>query len=94
MAYGLRSVFWANLYVVWLVCDCVMVKDLFIGFWDCPKQNIVFRDSKIPSRIANGGVPKFPHTLVNRPCKLWTTITLSSELRFVSSWTLRKSRRV
>ena len=29
MAYGFRSVFWANLYVVWFVCDCVMVKDLF-----------------------------------------------------------------
>ena len=29
MAYGFRSVFWANLYVVWFVCDCVMVKDRF-----------------------------------------------------------------
>ena len=37
----------------------------FIGFWDYPKQNIVFWDSKIPSIMANGGVPKFPHTLVN-----------------------------
>ena len=31
MAYGFRSVFWANLYVVWFVCDCVMVKDQFHG---------------------------------------------------------------
>ena len=31
MAYGLRSVFQANLYVVWFVCDCVMVKDRFHG---------------------------------------------------------------
>ena len=29
MAYGLRSVFRANLYVVWFVCDCVMIKDWF-----------------------------------------------------------------
>ena len=29
MAYRFRSVFWANLYVVWFVCDCVMVKDRF-----------------------------------------------------------------
>ena len=27
MAYGFRSVFWANLYVIWFVCDCAMVKD-------------------------------------------------------------------
>ena len=29
MAYGVRSVFRVNLYVVWFVCDCVMVKDRF-----------------------------------------------------------------
>ena len=29
MAYGFRSVFQANLYVVWFVYDCVMVKDRF-----------------------------------------------------------------
>ena len=29
MAYGFRSVFRANLYVVWFVYDCVMVKDRF-----------------------------------------------------------------
>ena len=31
MAYGFRPVFWANFYVVWFVCDCVMVKDYFYG---------------------------------------------------------------
>ena len=31
MAYGFRSIFRANLYVVWFVCDCVMVKDWFHG---------------------------------------------------------------
>ena len=30
MAYGFRSVFWANLYVVWFVCNYVMVKDRFL----------------------------------------------------------------
>ena len=29
MAYGFRLVFWANLYVVWFVCDCVIVKGRF-----------------------------------------------------------------
>ena len=29
MAYGFHSVFRVNLYVVWFVCDCVMVKDRF-----------------------------------------------------------------
>ena len=53
-----------------------------MGFWDCPKPNIVFRDNKIPSRIANGGVSKFPHTLVNRLHQLRTEITFPSELRF------------
>ena len=31
MAYGFRLVFRENLYVVWFVCDCVMVKDQFYG---------------------------------------------------------------
>ena len=29
MAYGFHSIFQENLYVVWFVCDCVMVKDRF-----------------------------------------------------------------
>ena len=31
MAYGFRSVFRENLYVVWFVCDYVMVKYRFHG---------------------------------------------------------------
>ena len=31
MAYEFLPVFWANLYVVWFFCDCVMVKDHFYG---------------------------------------------------------------
>ena len=40
----------------------------------------MFWDGKIPSKMTNGGVPKFLHTLVNRPRQLLTVITLSSEL--------------
>ena len=51
MAYGFLPVFRANLYVVWFVCDCVMVKDHFLGVlglsvtehcvlgWQNPEQN-------------------------------------------------------
>ena len=90
MAYGFRSVFRENLYVVFVIVW--WSKTGFMGFWDCPKQNIVFRDNKIPSKMANEGVPKFPHPLVNRPRQLWMAITFSSELRFARSWTLRKYR--
>ena len=78
MAYGFRPVFRVNLYVMWFVCDCVMVNTGFMGFSDCSKLNIVFRDRKIPSIMENGGVPKFPHTLVNRPHQLRTVITFPS----------------
>ena len=56
-----------------------------MGFRDYPKPNTVFQDGKIPSIMANGGVPKFPHTLANRPCQLQTVKTFSSEFRFVCS---------
>ena len=51
MAYGFRPIFRANLYVVWFVCDCLMVKDHFYGVfelsetehcvlgWQNPEQN-------------------------------------------------------
>ena len=51
MAYGFCPVFRANLYVVWFVCDCVMVEDQFYGVsrlsetkhcvlgWQNPEQN-------------------------------------------------------
>ena len=51
MAYRFRPVFRTNLYVVWFVCDCVMVKDQFYGVlglsetkhyvlgWQNPEQN-------------------------------------------------------
>ena len=51
MAYEFRPVFWANLDVMWFVCDCVMVKDQFyrvlglsetehcVLIWQNPEQN-------------------------------------------------------
>ena len=54
-------------------------------------SHTMFWDGKIPSKMANGSVPKFPHTLVNQSRQLWTPITFSSELRFARSWTLRKA---
>ena len=51
MAYRFRPIFRTNLYVVWFVCDCVMVKDQFYGVlglsetehyvlgWQNPEQN-------------------------------------------------------
>ena len=51
MAYGFRPIFRANLYVLWFVCDYVMVKDQFYGVlglpeiehcvlgWQNPEQN-------------------------------------------------------
>ena len=92
MAYGFRPVFRANLDVVWFFVIVCWSKTSFMGFRDFPRPNTMFWDGKIPSRMPNGGVPKFPHTLVNRPCQLWTAITFSSELRFTRSWTLRKAR--
>ena len=92
MAYEFRSVFQTNLYVVWFVCDCVMVKDRFHRVLGLSKIEHCVSRQQIPSRMTNEGVPKFQHTLVNRPRQLWTTITFSSELRFACSWTLRKAR--
>ena len=51
MAYGFRPIFWANLDVMWFVCNCVMVKDQFYKVsglsktehcvlgWQNPEQN-------------------------------------------------------
>ena len=91
MAYGFRPIFRANLYVVWFVCDCVMVKDQFYGVSGLSETEHCVLGWQNPKLNANGGVPKFPHTLVNRPCQLWTAITFSSKLRFARSWTLQKA---
>ena len=85
MAYGFRSVFWANLYVVWFVCDCVMVKDWFhrvLGLSEI--EHCVSRQQNPEQNGKRGCAQISPH-----PCELsrqlWTTITFSSELRFVLS---------
>ena len=94
MAYGFRSVFLVNLYVLWFVSDCVMVKDQFHGVLGVSETEHCVSGQQNLKQNGKRGVPKFSHTLVNRPCQLWTTITFSSELRFARSWTLRKTRRV
>ena len=94
MAYGFRSVFRENLYVVWFVCDCVMVKNRFHGVLGLFKTEHCVLGPQNPEQNDKRGVPKFPHTLVNRPRQFWTIITFSSELRLARSWTLRKARRV
>ena len=91
MAYGFRSIFRANLYVVWFVCDCVMVKDRFHRVLGLFETEHCVSGQQNPDQNGKWGVPKFPHTLVNRIRQLWTAITLSSELRFDRSWTLRKA---
>ena len=95
MAYGFCSIFRANLYVVWFVCDCVMVKDRFhrvLGLFKI--EHCVSRQQKSRAEWQTGVCPNFLHTLVNRPCQLWTSITFSFELRFERSWTLRKAHQV
>ena len=94
MAYGFRSVFLVNLYVLWFVSDCVMVKDQFHGVLGLSETEHCVSGQQNLEQNGKRGVPKFPHTLVNRPRQLWTTITFSSELRFARYWTLRKARRV
>ena len=47
---------------MWVVCDCVMVKD-------CPKPNIVFRDSKNPEQNGKRGCAQ----ISAHPCKLATS---------------------
>ena len=94
MAYGFRSIFRANLYVVWFVCDCVIVKDRFHRILGLSETEHCVSGQQNPEQNGKRGVPKFPHTHVNRPRQLWTIITFSSELRFARSWSLRKARRV
>ena len=76
MAYGFRSIFRANLYFMLFVCDCVMVKDQFHRVLGLSETKHCVSGEQNPEQ----NVPKFPHTLVNRPCQLWMTITFSSEL--------------
>ena len=94
MAYGFRPVFQANLDVVWFFCDGVMVKDQFYGVLGLSETGHYVLGWQNPKQNDKRGVPKFPHTLVNRPRQLWMATTFSSELRFESSWTLRKACRV
>ena len=92
MAYWFRPIFRANLYVVWFVWDCVIVKDQFYEVSGLSEIEHCVLGWQNPEQNGKRGVPKYPRTLVNRPRQLWTTITLKSGLRFKHSWTLRKAR--
>ena len=91
MAYRFCPIFRANLYVVWLVCDYVMVKDQFYKVSRLSEIEHCVLGRQNPEHNGKRGCPKFPHTLVNRPRQLWTVINFSSELRFARSWTLWKA---
>ena len=93
MAYRFRPVFRVNLYVMWSVCEYVIVKDQFYGVSGLSEtEHCILGWQKNPEHNGKRGVPKFPHTLVNPSCQLWTDINFSSKLRFARSWTLRKDR--
>ena len=70
---------------MWFVCDGVMVKDQFYWVSGLSETGHYVLGWKNPKQNGKRGVPKFPHTLVNRPRQLWTAITFSSELRFARS---------
>ena len=94
MTYGFRPIFRANLYVVWFVCDCVMVKDQFYGVLGLSKTEHCVLGWQNPEQNGKRGCAQ----ISTHPCEsarqLWTTITFSSELRFARSWILRKALRV
>ena len=70
MAYRFRPVFRANLDVMWFVCDGVMVKDQFYGVSGLSEIGHCVLGWQNPEQNGKRGVPKFPHTLVNRPRQL------------------------
>ena len=60
MAYGFRSVFRANLYVVWFVCDCVIVKDQFHRvFGTVQNGTLHFKTEKSRAEWQTGVCPNF-----------------------------------
>ena len=65
MACGFRSVFRANLYVVWFVCDCVMVKERFhrvLGLFET--EHCVSRQQNLEQNGKRGCAQIFAH-----PCE-------------------------
>ena len=92
MAYEFRSVFRANLYVVWFVCACVMVKDRFhrvLGLSET--EHCVSRQQNLEKNGKHGCAQISAHPC-ELACQLWNAINFSSELWFVCSCTLQKSR--
>ena len=69
MAYGFRSVFWAKLYVVWFVCDCVMDKDRFHRVLGLSKTEHCVSGQQNPENNGKqGGAQIFAH-----PCESATS---------------------
>ena len=66
MAYGFRSIFQANLYVVWFVCDCVMVKDRFHGVLGLSKTVHSVTGQQNPEQIGKRGCAQ----ISAHPCEL------------------------
>ena len=92
MAYGFRPVFRANLYVVWFVCDCVMVKDQFYGVSGLSETEHCVLGWKTPEQNGKRGCAQ----ISAHPCESAAS-TLDGhnflvELQFMRSWTLRKAR--
>ena len=65
--------------VVWLLL-CDGQRPVSKGFVTVCDRTLSETEGKIPSRMTNGGVPKFLHTNANRSRQLRTTITFLSEL--------------
>ena len=58
MAYGFRPIFRANLYIVWFVCDCVMVKDRFHGVSGLSKTEHCVSGQQNPEHNGKRGCAK------------------------------------
>ena len=99
MAYRFRPIFLANLYVVWFVCDCVMVKDQFHGVLGLSETKHCVMGQQNPEHNGKRGcaqISAHPRESAASTSDdhnfLRTTITFLFELRFARFWTLRKAR--
>ena len=70
MAYGFRSIFRANLYVVWFVCDCVMVKDRFHRILGLSKIEHCVSGQQNPEQNGKRGCAQ----ISSHPCELVSSI--------------------
>ena len=90
MAYEVSSCFRANLYVVWFVCDCVLVKDKFHDVLELSKTEHRVPGQQNLEQNGKRGCAKNSAHSCDSAAQLRTAITFPSELRFTISWTLWK----